>query len=486
MIIDAHIHPNPIDDFADNYKRLITELDENGIGIAIASDLGDWSQFPEAEAIREANDRMLAMFKMHAPRLRYLIYLNPQLLEWENELLKHHDSAVGVKLWISLKDSNGSLLNTEKVLQRAAELRLPVLLHVYDRTDANLPGEIRLAEFQELCLRVPECTMIGAHAGGNWRLANNWLAELPPNKFFDISGGYPENGMVEKLVRDNGADRIVFGSDAVGRSFASQLAKVKYAKISQEEKDLILWQNSARIFRLKPTMVSTCSAASYPWPEWGEDHYCFCGGLPGTEYAVELAELAKTLARYHVKRGYVVNLNDIFDDDLNKANMVFAAQCHQFDNLSPLAITDPRRNDDLGRDIWVSPYLHDYRLDDPGLLPFWRHCSERGIKIWINAALADWRFRDASLKTRQVSPEEIRNFLNMAPKNIYTFQGIRPMPEAGPEIRFELSRLSDGQRATTEFFAVHDGSGLVWGSEYPFRDYPQVYETLTHKEIAHE
>jgi predicted TIM-barrel fold metal-dependent hydrolase len=44
-------------------------------------------------------------------------------------------------------------------------------------------------------------------------------------------------------VRELGARRILYGSDVGGRGFASQLAKVRSAAISEEERRLILGGN---------------------------------------------------------------------------------------------------------------------------------------------------------------------------------------------------------------------------------------------------
>lgn len=48
-------------------------------------------------------------------------------------------------------------------------------------------------------------------------------------------------------VRELGAERVVYGSDAGGRSFSSQLAKVYGARIPDDAKRLILGANLKRI-----------------------------------------------------------------------------------------------------------------------------------------------------------------------------------------------------------------------------------------------
>jgi predicted TIM-barrel fold metal-dependent hydrolase len=48
-------------------------------------------------------------------------------------------------------------------------------------------------------------------------------------------------------VRELGAERVLYGSDAGGRSFASQLAKVYGAPISERQKRMILGENLKRL-----------------------------------------------------------------------------------------------------------------------------------------------------------------------------------------------------------------------------------------------
>jgi predicted TIM-barrel fold metal-dependent hydrolase len=48
-------------------------------------------------------------------------------------------------------------------------------------------------------------------------------------------------------VRELGAERVLFGSDAAGRSFASQLGKVTGAEIAEHARRLILGENLRRI-----------------------------------------------------------------------------------------------------------------------------------------------------------------------------------------------------------------------------------------------
>ena len=61
-----------------------------------------------------------------------------------------------------------------------------------------------------------------------------------------VSGGEPEDGVVDCLLKHVSADRVLFGSDAPGRSFAVQKTKVLSAAADDEAKRLMLGENIRR------------------------------------------------------------------------------------------------------------------------------------------------------------------------------------------------------------------------------------------------
>src|SRR4051812_24837326 len=55
-------------------------------------------------------------------------------------------------------------------------------------------------------------------------------------------------GVMEMVVRELGPERVVYGSDVGGRSFASQLSKVMGADIPDSARELVLGGNLRRLF----------------------------------------------------------------------------------------------------------------------------------------------------------------------------------------------------------------------------------------------
>ena len=283
-IIDCHVHPSAVKNYADELAHFIMHMRSHGIGGMIASDLGDgWLAYPDKETLRNANDRLRNEAEKYPGELFYLMYINPQLDNWREEFARHAKSACGVKLWISLKNPvNGTLGASIEVIKAAADCRLPVLIHCFERTGGNTGGSVGIDEIISMARAVPESTLIAAHSNGNWRKLIAKASAVPENIFFDISGGYPERTMVRKLVDCFGSKRILYGSDAPGRSFGSQLSKVFSAGLSDCEINDVLYENARRIFALPevkdyPEKTLPCCNL----PNSNEDNFCF---LPQIRY----------------------------------------------------------------------------------------------------------------------------------------------------------------------------------------------------------
>ena len=84
------------------------------------------------------------------------------------------------------------------------------------------------------------------HTGGDWERGIRAI-RASKNLYADLAGSDPVAGYTEMAVRELGAERVIYGSDAGGRSFASQLGKVFGAQIPEAAKQLILSGNLRRL-----------------------------------------------------------------------------------------------------------------------------------------------------------------------------------------------------------------------------------------------
>lgn len=494
MIIDIHVHSMPRAG-VDVLPRVVRQCRMNGVSLALVSSIGRHSHFPDEDEVRGANEEARDFAGRSEGLCRWLAYINPQNANWRDELDRCAEGgAVGLKLWTALKDADGRLDRTEAVIRCAGEKRLPLLIHTFQRTSANDPGEITLVELATLAERCPDAMLVGAHGGANWNLSMGILRDRAPNAHVDLSGSYPEKGMLEVLVRDIGAARILFGSDLVGRTLASQLAKVVFADIAEEEKELILWRNTARVFNVEP-VPSSVSAPLRPTqelPDFRTEHFCFCGRWPffGAP-SVTPMQLDALLAEAGIEKAYTGDLDGLYELDLESANNRFLEAARDAPRVAPLATLNPRAHNwrsvvrylrDGFAGAIVYPYLHNWRLDGPEHAEFFRLLAQKRVPVWINCIVADDRFRHSGLACRAVATEEAIAFCAGAPPNAYVFQGLSGRGVAqilarcrGDErFRFEISRLTDNSGALDDVVGEYGLSRLVMGSEFPLRDLREV------------
>ena len=359
------------------------------------------------------------------------------------------------------------------------------------------PGAVGIDGIIELARAVPECRIVAAHACGNWRKAVKRVAEFPENIVFDVSGGYPERGMVERLAAAFGSDRLLYGSDAYGRSFGSQLFKVLGSKLSEGDLRKILYTNAMRVFRLPGINVeSKISLSAWQIPGGNEDHFCFVGKSSYFDHAVDCRNLVEAAAHCGVDTLFAADLSVLESVDRVAANEEFKIEAKDFPAIKPLAAVNLINRQDCLRQlenmegfagIWISPYCDNYKLDYDSFREFFDLCAQRKIFVWINTALSDYRFRCKKLHSRVVSTAEIAEFIRQAPENYYTFQGVNMplvMHQTMPEYcRWECSRLSDGEYSAEHLLRdkMGDVHNLCWGSEYPFREYDAVKSVLSGK-----
>ena len=150
---------------------------------------------------------------------------------------------VGVKLWVAQRCNAPEL---DPILDRAAQLKAIVFQHTWLKITGNLPGESTPMELAELAARHPSAKIVCGHSGGDWERGLRAIRSHK-NVYAELGGGDPTAGVTEMAVRELGAERVIYGSDVGGRSFASQLAKVLGADIAESAKRLILGQNLKRL-----------------------------------------------------------------------------------------------------------------------------------------------------------------------------------------------------------------------------------------------
>jgi len=251
--LDVHVHPlqsfgpYPIESVREDVKLLTESAKRSGVAkMCLFSVRPASERTPTMQQCREANDYVQAMRDEAPDRFLPFCYLTPMHPE---ESVKEMDRCVeehrfvGVKLWVARKATDPGL---DPILERAAELGVPVLQHAWIKTTGNLPGESVPSEVADLARRHPRAQIIMAHLNGCGLPGIDAVADCP-NVAVDTSGGDPESGIVEAAVARLGPHRVVFGSDAPIRHFGVQLGKTLGADLNLSTKTAILWNNMARM-----------------------------------------------------------------------------------------------------------------------------------------------------------------------------------------------------------------------------------------------
>jgi predicted TIM-barrel fold metal-dependent hydrolase len=245
----THLHSVPGDSPEQRMEVLVRCADRLGIERMILSQ-GYADHFhPTAAQIREENDRVLRAVRRFPDRAFGSVYLSPNFLEFS---LQEFDRCVRDGPMIGVgeleADKRCNAPEMDAIVERAAAMKAPVLQHTWLKVDGNEPGESTPQDLVELARRHPSAVFVCVHTGGDWERGIRMIRDSP-NILAEVAGFDPTSGVVEMAVRELGAERVVYGSDVGGRSFASQLAKVLSADVPAAAKELILGGNLRRLYQ---------------------------------------------------------------------------------------------------------------------------------------------------------------------------------------------------------------------------------------------
>lgn len=248
MIWDLHCHLAnvPGNTPHERMASLLRYADRMGIERIIVFMGFPFAVEPTADDLRRQNDQVLEALEHYHDRAFGFVYLNPQLTEVSLDELQRcvaQGPMIGVKLWVAATCQSEEL---DPIVRRAAELKALIFQHTWIKSGGNLAGESTPMQLAELAARHPDAQFICGHSGGNWELGIRAI-RTATNVATELAGFDPTAGMVEMAVRELGARRVVYSSDAGGRSFASQLGKILGANVSPDERRLILGENLKRL-----------------------------------------------------------------------------------------------------------------------------------------------------------------------------------------------------------------------------------------------
>jgi uncharacterized protein len=250
MTIDMHCHimNDPATEQAriDKLLNIAARFDIQQLVTSMGRELVEQ---PTAEQIRQANDHVIALVKGWPGRILGYCYLNPRLGQAAclDELQRCLDAGlIAIKLWVACTCDQPEVF---PIVERAIDRKIAILQHSWRKTNEAGPNETEPRHLANLAQRYPQALLIMAHAGGACEYGIKTVRRWP-NIVVDTSGANPTQGFLEMALRDLGPERILFGTDAPLRSFASQAAKIDAVKMGPRTRELILQDNAIRILKI--------------------------------------------------------------------------------------------------------------------------------------------------------------------------------------------------------------------------------------------
>lgn len=248
MIWDLHCHLSGVDGETPDERiaAIMRYADRMGVARLVFFMGYPWSTDPTPDELRRQNDQVLQALAHWAHRAFGFAYVNPNYVE---ESLREIDRClrdgpmVGIKLWVAKRCADEAI---DPLIARATELQAVIYQHTWIKANGNLAGESTPDDLARLAARHPKAKLVCGHTGGDWELGIRGIREAK-HVCVELGGSDPTAGFVEMAVRELGAERVIFGSDVGGRSYASQIAKVTSADIPETAKRSILAGNLRRL-----------------------------------------------------------------------------------------------------------------------------------------------------------------------------------------------------------------------------------------------
>jgi predicted TIM-barrel fold metal-dependent hydrolase len=264
QIIDFHVHP-PLDAEEKGVnpqsiaEELLNLMDKSGISKAVILPIAPYISNNYIYRIVEVEPRRLVGFASVVP--------NPA-----DRAVKELERAVsdlglrGLKLHPGMQGFCLRSTHVWKVLRRAGELGIPVIIHALWMDESSLyfkspykPWENPLEDYALLPYIAPETRLIYAHMGGLLHFKEVFNIATHRNVYLDTSYSIititREVGL-ERLahyIKLLGAEKVLFGSDTVPGLTPEDLGPKKQIELinrfplGEEEKEKILFKNAQKL-----------------------------------------------------------------------------------------------------------------------------------------------------------------------------------------------------------------------------------------------
>ncbi len=264
MIIDCHTHINnyqneEVESLAESLEQLQHEMRRNRIDIAIV--LTSYKATPGRPSTRDAVQATRDLKNVYiVAGISYMNYREDELDEIREYL--RDGSVRGLKLYPGYEPFFPFDPKLHKVYELAEEFGVPVMIHSGDTYDPM--GRLQYAHplhIDEVAVNHPSTNIIICHIGNPWIRDCMEVVYKNKNVYTDISGlvlgdftdrfeVYMRKQLQEMILYGVEPDKVLFGTDWPISSMESYLQFMEELKIPEKDKRKIMFENSARLFKL--------------------------------------------------------------------------------------------------------------------------------------------------------------------------------------------------------------------------------------------
>jgi len=257
-IIDVHTHigVSTALKVEGNAEKVIKLMDENGIDMGIISPIPGFKDPNGIQDVKKQNDNIASIIKQYPERFPVgMGIVEPRHGEGKQNLDEIDRIFSDLKLGGLMfhNDFSGIMLNDKVMfsfLERALkykEQNIVIMVHTCHFSHLESPN--RLANLAEA---FPELVFINLHPAMNeTQLSHSiYVAQKCPNIYLDTCFLHHLLWPVEKLVKELGAERIMFGSDLPYYTRCIDKVIVESANISDKEKEQIFYKTANELFQL--------------------------------------------------------------------------------------------------------------------------------------------------------------------------------------------------------------------------------------------
>ena len=216
-------------------EALIESMDRNGIKKSVI--------FAYGRLLNESHRHNMAVYdavSKHPERLVGFVRPNP----WYEDSVMDIDLFVGelgfkgIKLHSGMESFPVNARIVNPILEKASQYQIPVLI------DGN-PALIG-----DWADEFPEVTFIIPHMAGRSYQTAFFVAKKCENVMLETSVNSWTHRILRSAVDLLGSDRILWGSDTPFHTPEVELKKVEMSKLTDAEKEMILWKNVCRLLNI--------------------------------------------------------------------------------------------------------------------------------------------------------------------------------------------------------------------------------------------